>query len=56
MLKVGGIKYINIDVHSCNCVQNCGLSLKLDIMHNAFSCSMYKTIQNEIKFKIKNSK
>jgi len=45
---VGGIKYIIRDLHICNCVQNCGLCFKLDIMHNVFSCSMYKTIQNKM--------
>ena len=55
-MKVGGINYINTDVHSCNCVHNCGLGVKLDIMHNDFSSNMYKTIQNKIKFKVKNGK
>jgi hypothetical protein len=52
-LKVGGVKYVNVDMHSCNCVQNCGLCLKLDIMHNAFSSNIYKTIQNKIIFNVK---
>jgi hypothetical protein len=46
ILKVGGIKYVNVDVHSCNCVQNFGLCQKLDIMHSAFSSKLYKTILN----------
>ena len=53
-MNVGGIKYMNIDVQICNCVQNCGLCLKLYIMHTAFSSNMYKTFQNKIKFHVKN--
>ena len=53
-MKVGGIKYINMNVHSLNYVQNCGLSLKFDIMHNALSCKLYKIIRNKIKCCVKN--